>query len=121
VEDLAAAVEANEGAHLLYRLPAGLGGLRPSQTFLGFFPGRGYALTAYVGADARFTPAQFLIVSRVDGALRSELILPPLAPGQPSRGQDLRGPRAEAYLRRTGLSLEPIERVYQAYYAARSR
>ncbi len=121
VEDLAAAVEASEGAHLRYRLPATLGGLRPSQTFLGFFPGHGYALTAYVGADARFAPAQFLIVSRVDGAIRSELILPPLGPGHPSRGQDLRGPQAEAYLRRAGLSLEPIERVYRTYYAVWTR
>lgn len=100
------------------RLAAKVESLEPRQVFyrykgasVGLYPSRGYSLTVYVGDTGRFAPAQFLILSRIDGKAQGELMNTEGAAGVSL----LTGGRLEAYLKRCELDVTPIERAYEAW------
>lgn len=107
IDELLAKVHQSSGAKGLYRV-----GIATA----GFYPGHGYSLTLYVGGSARFAPARFLIVSRIDGVRTGELMIR-VGPGGVRR---IQGAELDAYLRAARLDLAPLEAAYRAYYAPRA-
>lgn len=81
---------------------------------LGVLGDRGWTLTLYVGDTRRFAPAVYLVLTRVDGHLRGELILDEVRPTGRIDQVEL-GPQAlEAYLARATLDLRGLDQVVAA-------
>lgn len=82
---------------------------------IGFHIDRGWTLTIYVGDVARFAPADFLVLRRLDGRLDGELLV---------HGRDamiataLQGAALDAYLERSGLDLTGLDALHQRRVAA---
>lgn len=89
---------------------------RHEQAVVGLFPGRGWTLTLFVGRTRRFAPAGYLVLTRIDGALRAELLSARFGrPGPIEEAALVAGP-LEAYLARAALDLRGLD----AAAAARS-
>ena len=81
---------------------------------VGFFPEHGFTVALSVGGIEDFAPAEYLVLLQVDGALQGEMIVGEGPEGvRPLTDADL-----QELLRTTELDLSPVERVFQAYYAA---
>ncbi|MCO5166060.1 MAG: hypothetical protein M9894_06795 [Planctomycetes bacterium] len=85
---------------------------------LGMLPGHGWTLTVYVGDLRRFAPAKFLVVSKVDGRLRGEMILDGVTPGGALRTAALEGTALDRYLNHAMLDLREVDRAFKAGFAA---
>jgi hypothetical protein len=79
--------------------------------------GRGWTLSVYTGAAARFE-ADFVVVRRFDGVLTVDLLLDPRAAGHVSAEEftgmpelRLAGPEAVAYLARVGIAPASFDAV----------
>jgi hypothetical protein len=90
--------------------------LREGGASIGVFPGRGWTLTVFVGDTARYEPASFLVIKRLDGALVGELLAPPPGEGEAThfRQLDLNGAALAAYLGRAQLDLAALDDVFAA-------
>ena len=98
----------------------GAGGFfRHERAALGVFPGRGWTLTLYVGDTRRFAPGTYVVLTRVDGHLRGELILDAVdGTSGPLEQTALTGVGLDTYLTRAGLDLRDLDRAVSARFGA---
>jgi len=106
VDEIAALVAADDGRQVVYQNEG---------AFFSAFPERGYTLTLYVGSDERFAPAQFLVLSRVDGVGEGQLMIPNPG-GERSASETFRGAALDAYLARVELDLSALDEVAVTHY-----
>jgi hypothetical protein len=81
---------------------------RADSAAVGLLPGHGWTATLWVGDQRGLAPADFLVLTRMDGALTGELLLD--GPGGGHMGSIvLRGPELAAYLDRGGLAVGGLD------------